>query len=1216
MLAALALLLLPAVPGGDAPKAAPAQDAAKLLAQATRKLTSSRTAQWETTFEVVKAPPVAEQGRKWPFRVGKTRYQFRVKGDGRVHWAETWEGKGRVPTRQAWYEGNILYVRSSDAPQRLVPVEVGEGEGNCVKRSLVEGGILGWRLAHHFDAELPGGGYVAAMGVRRVREERLGDRPTVVLEVKIGFGFGPMRPRREAGTTRLWIDKETLLPAKRETTLPLEEGKGKTLQVNETYTNWRLNEPLADKLFHVKGMGRPHPLLDAPRDPAQFEVHQTRKFLGFAVRDFPQPQGPKKFDELPADAPAFAFTVTPRKVSGPDPRDSYQTRNRVVARAPDGGEVEAYCGYDDPKQIVPGHGFESTPETRRHQYGGGAYHPQDVYVGKRVGGRLKAGLFFRDVGSHNTAPHHLAVDGKGRCHLTLADVDLGQGNRFKLYWLVGNLAAGKWTEAWLIDHREHFTSWAHPLSAAWKEQVHLVWDWADVSAGDKAKGTGVYHVQWTPAGFGRKARVFKGLAENLDMAVHPKSGRLVLVFSTEEGVFVASRPAAGPWTRPTRLHPDLVKRHTVSIQPGPDGAFVIRTRYSKTKEWLLTVGAAPKGKRPDGERPPARTDRLGDPLPEGAVARMGSVRLTHEAHCWCVAFSPDGKVLASGSDDGEIGLWEVPTGKEIRRLQAHTWQVSSLAFSPDCKRLASGSRDRTVRVWDVGTGRELHRLRHAGEVNAVAYSPDGKTLASASEDGTIRIWDAASGKHVRQLTAKGEKFRTLALSPQGPSLAAGSWDQPSLSLWQLDRGDKPRRLPGHKGGVHALAFSRDGKLLASAGWDGMIQLSDPDKGAVLRRFGEGLRGPQGEGEVSVTALALSADGKVVASGDHGAVLLWDAATGKRIRRMPAVGLVYSVALSADGRYLASASQDKIELWDVATGAELWPGQGHRDRLYAVAFSPDGKLLATGGYDRAVILWEAATGRLVRRLPHEGQVTSVAFSPDGKTLAAGSRDKTVVLWDPSTGRVRNRLQGPDDEGFGVAFSPDGQVLAIGGGMDGVICLREAATGKVLRRLKGHTGWVGPRAFSPDGKVLASGSVDRTVRLWDVATGEEVRRLTSEEMVNCVAFSSDGNTLAVGCFRGNAIRLWELQTGRERARLAGPSGGTSALRFSRDGKVLAAAGYDGARLFEVATGKERDHFVEGHLGRVYCVALSPDGRRLATGSNDFTALVWDIAGPGSP
>jgi WD40 repeat protein len=1202
--ALLALFLAAAISGTKPP-----QEAGEWLARTHKKLTTSDTAQWEATFEVLEAPPAKEQGRVFPFHVGTMRYRFRVKGEGRLHWAEKWEGKGKVPTREAWYEGNILHVRSTRDPKKLVPIEVGEGEGYCVERSLVEGGILGWRLAHGFDRQDAGGGYVAAMKIESGGEEKIKGVTAIVLNVKIGFGFGPERARGEVGTTRLWIDKKKFLFIKRETTLNLGgDNKPVKIRVKEGYTNWKLNEPIANKSFHVKGMGPPYALVDAPKGPAAFEKAQTTKFLGFAVRDFPHPQGPKKFDQLPADAAAFVFTLAPRKVSGPEPKESYEPRKSVFAKAPDGSTIEAYVGGDDDEGIARGHGFKSTPENRRHGYGGGAYYPQDVFIGKRIEGRLKPALFFRDVGSHTTAPHTLAVDGKGRCHLMLADVDLGQNNRFKLYWLVGNLATRKWTEAWLVDHRDRFTSWAHPWSAAWKEHVHVIWNWDGGEHAAKGGEPGVYHVEWTPAGFGRKTCISNGNAEYVDVAIDPLSGRLVLVFSTDDGVFVASKPNDGVWTRPTPLHDDLTKQERVLIQAVAKGKFAIRTHHHMTREWLLTIGKAKD--KAQNEKLPVRTDRLGDPLPDGAITRLGSLRLTHPWGCRCVTFSPDGKILASGSDEGEIGLWAMPGGRPIHRLSGHAWQTNALAFSPGGKQLASVGNDKSARVWHVLTGKQLLRLRHDGHVVAVAYSPDGKTLATASEDKTIRFWNPATGKQIRKITTRDEKFAALAFAPNGRVLASGSWEVPTICLWEVARGDKPRRVPGHKGGVRSLTFSRDGKLLISDGWDGMIQVSDLVRGAKIRRFGGGIQGTV-EGRILVTAMALSPDGKVVAAGGHDHIDLWNPAAGKRLRRLGPTGLIHALAFSPDGKYLAAADRKKARLWDLSKGEELRVGKGHVNWLNTLAFSPDGKAIATGGDDGMVILWDAATGAPLRRLPHKQEITQVSFSPDGRLLATACREKTVRLWSTRTGSVKKQLGGHPGSVYELAFSPDGKILAVASGR-GRIHLWDMAAQKEVRRLTGHENWISSLIFSKTGKELISGSVDNTVRLWNVATGTEIRQFDIlKKMVNSLALSPDGTTVAIGYFQSKTIHLWDPATGKVIRAIEGPKDGAVSLTFARDGKLLAVANPQGdeVRLLDVATGKEINRLC-GHLERVFSIAISPNGRKLATGSGDGTALVWDL------
>ncbi|HEX6182968.1 MAG TPA: hypothetical protein VFZ44_03585 [Pyrinomonadaceae bacterium] len=322
---------------------------------------------------------------------------------------------------------------------------------------------------------------------------------------------------------------------------------------------------------------------------AAFELSQTQKHLGVPVREFPPPQGLTGLDDLPADAPQFKFTVTERRPTGPEPPASYTPKRSVQVRAPDGSVYEAYVGHDDPQQIVPGHGHVSTPANTRQRYGthhGYAYHPNDVFVGQREGGRLRTKLFFRDVGSHTTGPHTLAIDSKGNVHLAVADVNIYQDNRLDLYWVIGNPATGKWEAAWRIDLRG-FTSWSHPWSAAWGDKVHLLWNWCDVSVNKTAPGMGAFHLEWSPNGFGRKVRVVKGEVREWGLAIDPQSGRLLIALSRDDGVYVLSKPEGGSWTRPARLHPRIRRRHNIAVEPAEGGAFVIRLAYLDTREFVL-----------------------------------------------------------------------------------------------------------------------------------------------------------------------------------------------------------------------------------------------------------------------------------------------------------------------------------------------------------------------------------------------------------------------------------------------------------------------------------------------------------------------------------------------------------------------------------------------------------------------------------------------------
>jgi WD40 repeat protein len=581
-------------------------------------------------------------------------------------------------------------------------------------------------------------------------------------------------------------------------------------------------------------------------------------------------------------------------------------------------------------------------------------------------------------------------------------------------------------------------------------------------------------------------------------------------------------------------------------------------------------------------------DAFGDPLPEGAVARLGTIRWRHGGYVQSVAFCPDGRHALSAAES--VALWDVATGRRVRTFEG----TAPLALVDEDHFIAA-LQGGTLVLWEISTGRRVRDFEGAkGWTGSIAVDRRGHLLMAGGQDATVRLWNIETGACLRTQPRK-SPISGVALSPDGRLAAVAPWKEPA-ELWDVEKAERILSFEDRESRVKSFAFTPDGQRLVAGYNSGSVELREVPSGKIVSAT------PEQVGRIE--GVAISADGKLaLAAGSDNLLNLWDLGTGKKVRTLSGHRWsVFSVSFSPDGRRAVSGAGDAtVGLWDVETGKRLNVYDTHESEVLAGGFTPDGRRALTASHDQTVAMWDWPTGKRLRTYgPTHGTPWSLAVVPDGKSffIANGS---SALRWDIQSGQsVSYKV---DSGGVNsVAISSDGRSFLCGGNS---MHLWDAVAGREVRIFRASNA-VNPVAFCPDGRHVLAGK-DELLK-WKIETGEPVGPLEGpRSRIEALAVSPEGRLAATGDIDGT-LALWDLQANAAvRVSPLSPRDFRS-MAFSPDGSTLATGGYDHeVTLWDVESGK-RLMELKGHIGPVYSITFSPSGAELLSTSGDTSALVW--------
>ncbi|MRG97117.1 protein kinase domain-containing protein [Polyangium spumosum] len=544
------------------------------------------------------------------------------------------------------------------------------------------------------------------------------------------------------------------------------------------------------------------------------------------------------------------------------------------------------------------------------------------------------------------------------------------------------------------------------------------------------------------------------------------------------------------------------------------------------------------------------------------------VVLTHPALVTSAAYSPDGRRIATASEDGIVRVWNADGRGEPLLLPGQE-TVQSVAWSPDGRRIAGALWDRTVRIWNAdGEGGALVLTGHEDAVRAVAWSPDGARIVSASRDGTARIWRSDGAGESVILRGHEQGLRSAAFSPDGARVVTASEDK-TARVWNADGTGAPLVFRGHLAPVNSAMFRPDGEHIVTASWDKTVRLWRAD----------------GSGESEI--LTGYKDG------------------------------VYSLAfISEGGRILTTNQGDGTRLFTAESSGDPLVFRGHEDAIQRASYSPDGKFVVTVSSDKTARVWSTGgTGRPLLLKGHQRMVYRASFSPDGRQVVTAAWDNTARVWDVEGGGKPVVLRGHENVVNWAEWSPDGR---------SIVTASEDRTARVWNAdgrgeplvLRGHLATVKSASWSPDGKQIVTASEDKTARVWNAdGSGEPLVLEGHQAAVNAASWSPDGRRI-VTASRDKVVRIWNADGSGEPRLLLDHQGNVRSAVFSPDGKQIVTASHDRTARVWSADGSGDPVVLVGHQHWVNSAEWSPDGKRIVTASQDKTVRIWNADGSGEP